>query len=129
MINNNEENQALTNNLLDENFGNINLNKKLMLSTGDIKKDYDILGLVFGNSVSSKNVFKDMGAQLKSIVGGKIGSYEKLLFESREKAKNQMIKNAILLKADGIIFIKQSTSAIMQQASEVSFMGTAIKFK
>lgn len=108
---------------------NNSIEKKIILSTGDIKEEYEILGLVFGNVVSSKNVFKDMGAQLKSIVGGKIGSYQKLLTESRNTAKNKMIESAIELDADGIIFIKQSTSSIMQQASEVSFMGTAIKFK
>lgn len=101
----------------------------LLSTTETINRDYDIIGLVFGNAVQSKNVFKDIGAQFKSVVGGQLGSYQKLLSESRQIALNELIKNAEALSADAIISIKQSTSAIQPGASEVMFVGTAIKFK
>lgn len=102
----------------------------MIITTGDVKdKEYEILGIVSGNEVQTKNVFKDLGAGLKHIVGGSLGSYKKLLTESRQKAIDGMIEEAKALKADAIIWVRQNTSSIVSGASEISMLGTAIKFK
>ena len=48
----------------------------LLITSNDIPgKEFEALGLVSGNTVQSKNVFKDIGAGLRNIVGGEVGSY------------------------------------------------------
>ena len=42
-------------------------------------KNLEMLGIVAGNTVRSKNLVKDFGAGMKSIVGGELGSYQKCL--------------------------------------------------
>ena len=49
-------------------------------------KNLEMLGIVAGNTVRSKNLVKDFGAGMKSIVGGELGSYQKMLAEAREIA-------------------------------------------
>ena len=39
------------------------------------ERSYELLGMVYGNVVTSKNVVQDIGAVLKKIVGGELGSY------------------------------------------------------
>ncbi len=103
---------------------------KIILTTGDItNKEYEILGLAVGNAVQAKNIFKDIGAGLKSMVGGKLGSYKKLLAETRKIVFEELKHNADKMGADAVIWIRQSTSSIMPGASEIAVIGTAIKFK
>ena len=85
------------------------------------------LGMVSGSMVQSKNAFKDIGAGLKSIIGGELGSYTKMLEESRESAINRMVKNAENMGADAIVGIRFSSSAVMQGAAEILVVGTAVK--
>ena len=80
-------------------------------------REYDILGLVKGATIQSKNIGRDFGAGLKSIVGGELTGYTEMMEEARR------------LGADGIVGIRFSTSAIMQGAAEVMAYGTAVKFK
>lgn len=100
----------------------------MIISTGDIPNKYEIIDIVSGNAVQSKDIFKDLGASLKGIVGGKLGSYKKLLQETREMAIEEMKEKANVLGADAIIYVRQTTSSIIQGASEISVLGTAIRF-
>lgn len=86
-------------------------------------------GLVFGSVVKSKNVVKDVGAGFKSLVGGRLGSYEKLLNESREEAIQQMEDKAKELGANAIICTRLNTSTIIEGASEIIAYGTAVVLK
>ena len=92
----------------------------MLLTTTELVmgKEYDVLGLVKGATIQSKNIGKDFGAGLKSIVGGELKGYTEMM---EEEAKR--------LGADGIVGIRFSTSAIMQGAAEVMAYGTAVKFK
>ena len=88
------------------------------------EKNYELLGMVYGNVVTSKNVVQDIGAVLKKIVGGELGSYTKLLNEATQK----MEWEAKQLGADAVIDVRYSTSQIMAGAAEIIVYGTAIKF-
>ncbi len=92
-------------------------------------RNYKYLGAVKGNTVRAKNVFSDIGAGLKNIVGGKLGAYIKLLTDAREEAEGEMIKDAERLGADAVIGVRYTTSSVMQGASEMLVYGTAIKFE
>ena len=93
------------------------------------ERSYELLGMVYGNVVTSKNVVQDIGAVLKKIVGGELGSYTKLLNEARDEATQKMEWEAKQLGADAVIDVRYSTSQIMAGAAEIIVYGTAIKFK
>lgn len=92
-------------------------------------KEFEIIGLVNGNTVQSKNAIKDLGAGLKSIIGGEVGSYMKMISEARETATQRMVEMAEGMGADAIVGIRYGSSSIMEGASELFAYGTAVKFK
>ena len=92
-------------------------------------KDIEALGLVKGSTVQSKNMFKDMGQGFKSMVGGELKSYTKMMNESREIATKRMIEEAQSMGADAIIGVRFATSSVLQGASEIMAFGTAVKIK
>ena len=103
----------------------------MLLTTTELVmgKEYDVLGLVKGATIQSKNIGKDFGAGLKSIVGGELKGYTEMMEEARDIAMQRMEEEARRLGADGIVGIRFSTSSIRQGAAECMAYGTAVKFK
>lgn len=91
-------------------------------------KELEMLGLVKGSTIQSKNIGRDITQGLKSLVGGELASYTKMMDEARDIATQKMIKEAEALKADAIVNVRFATSAIIQGAAEVMAYGTAVKF-
>ena len=60
----------------------------------------EILGIVRGNTIRARHVGRDVLAGLKSIVGGEISDYTKMIAESREQSLDRMIQAAAELGAD-----------------------------
>ena len=89
----------------------------------------ETLGLVRGSTVRARNFGRDIFAGIKNIVGGEISEYTKLLADSREQAIYRMVQDAEKLKADAIINVRFTTSAVMQGSSEILAYGTAVKLK
>ena len=85
------------------------------------------LDVVYGSTVRSKHVGKDLFASLKNIVGGELTAYTELLEESRQEAIDRMIVKAEALGADAVVGLRFSTSSIAQGASELFVYGTAVK--
>lgn len=92
-------------------------------------KEYEVLGIVKGTIVHSKNFGRDIMAGLKTLVGGEIVGYTEMLNEARQIATKRMVDEAEALGADAVIGIHYGSSAVMQSAAEVIAYGTAIKFK
>ncbi len=92
-------------------------------------REIEVLDLVKGTIVQSKNFGKDFMAGMKTLVGGEIVSYTELLIESRQIATKRMVDEAEALGADAVINVRYGSSSLMQSASEVIVYGTAIKFK
>lgn len=92
-------------------------------------QEFDVLGMVKGNVVQSKNLGKDIGAGFKTLVGGELKGYTEMLQEARQIATKRMVDEAESLGADAVINVKFSSAAIMQGAAEVIAYGTAVKFK
>ena len=84
------------------------------------------LDVVYGSTVRSKHVGRDLLAGLKNIVGGELTAYTELLEESRQEAMNRMIEKARALGANAVVGIRFSTSNIAQGASELFVYGTAV---
>lgn len=84
------------------------------------------IDVVYGSTVRSKHVGRDLLASLKNIVGGELTAYTELLEESRQEAMDRMIAKAQSLGANAVIGIRFSTSNIAQGASELFVYGTAV---
>lgn len=91
-------------------------------------KKYQVLGLVKGNMVQTKNFGKDIGASFKTLVGGEVTAYTQMMDESREMATQRMIEEAKALGADAIVMVRFASSSVMQGAAEVIAYGTAVAF-
>ncbi len=86
------------------------------------------LGMVTGNTVQSKNAFKDIGAGFRNLVGGEVVSYTKMLAEAREVAVSRMVAQAQSMGADAVVCVRFSSASIMEGTAELMASGTAVKF-
>ncbi len=102
----------------------------MLLTTTDLipGRNYEIIGLVKGSMIQSKNIGRDIGQSLKSVVGGELKDYTLMMNESRAVATKRMVEEAESQGADAIIAIRYGTSAIAAAAAEVFAYGTAVKF-
>ena len=91
-------------------------------------KELEVLGLVKGTVVQSKNFGKDFMAGMKTLVGGEIVSYTEMLTEARQIATKRMVDEAEALGADAVINIRYGSSSVMQGAAEIVVYGTAVKY-
>ncbi len=103
----------------------------MLLSTTDTipGKELEVLGLVQGNTIQTVNAVRDIGASLKTLVGGELTKYVEMMNKARELATSRMIKEAQDLGADAIVGVRYTSSSIMQSAAESMAYGTAVKFK
>ena len=85
------------------------------------------LGLVQGSTIQSKNMFKDMGSGFKSMVGGELKAYTKMMEQARELATSRMIEQATNMGADAIVCMRFNSASVMQGAAEIMAYGTAVK--
>ena len=90
-------------------------------------KELEVLGIVKGTVVQSKNFGKDFMAGMKTLVGGEITGYTEMLNEARQIATKRMVDEAEAMGADAIINIRYGSSAGMQGAAEVIAYGTAVR--
>ena len=92
-------------------------------------KDLEMLGLVKGSTIQTINALRDIGAGLKTLVGGELTKYNEMMDKARAIATNRMVEEAQKLGADAIVCARYATSAIMQSAAEVMAYGTAVRFR
>jgi uncharacterized protein YbjQ (UPF0145 family) len=65
-------------------------------------------------------------AGLRSVVGGEISEYTKLMAEAREQAVDRMVEEAQKLGANAVVEVRFSTSEVMKAAAELLAFGTAV---
>ena len=102
----------------------------MKMTTQDRFEDATIiktLGLVRGNTIRSRHLGKDILAGLRSLIGGEITEYTKMLAEAREQSLDRMIAEAKKLGADAIVAVRFVTAPVMQGAAELLAYGTAVK--
>ncbi len=92
-------------------------------------KELEMLGLVKGSTIQSKNVGRDITQSFKTLVGGELKSYTEMMNEARALATKRMVAEAEALGADAIVNIRYASAAVMQGAAEVMAYGTAVKFR
>lgn len=92
-------------------------------------KELEMLGLVKGSTIQTRNVGKDITQGFKTLVGGELTAYNEMMNSARALATKRMVEEAEALGADAVVNIRYASAAIMQGAAEVMAYGTAVKFK
>ncbi len=85
------------------------------------------LGLVRGNTIRARHLGRDIMAGLKSLIGGEIEEYTKMMGEAREQSLDRMRAEARALGADAVTDVRFSTSYLMGGAAEILVYGNAVK--
>ncbi|MDH3629752.1 MAG: YbjQ family protein [Gammaproteobacteria bacterium] len=104
----------------------------MLITTQDEFADHDIvetIGLVRGNTIRARHIGKDILAGLRTIIGGEISEYTKMLAESREQSIDRMIAEAKSKKANGVVAMRFTTSPVMQGSAELLAYGTAVRIR
>lgn len=91
-------------------------------------KEFEMLGLVKGSTIQTKNIGRDITQSFKTLVGGELKSYTDMMNTARALATKRMAAEAEEMKADAVVNIRYASSAVKQGAAEVMAYGTAVRF-
>ncbi len=102
----------------------------MLVTTSDTipGQNFQVLGLVRGNIVTSKHLGRDFMAGVKQLVGGEIKTYTDMTNEARQVAEDRMIEEAASLGADAIVTMRFAGEALDPGVTEMLAYGTAVKF-
>jgi uncharacterized protein YbjQ (UPF0145 family) len=103
-------------------------NDILVVTTENIPgyKVTKVYGEVFGVVSRSRNLVSNIGAGLKSIVGGEIGAYTKLVEENRQQALAHLREDAAKVGANAIVMMRFDTESIAEGVGATVAYGTAV---
>lgn len=102
----------------------------LIVTTDSINgKELEMLGMVEGSTIQTKNIGRDITQSFKTLVGGELKAYNEMMNDARALATKRMVQKAEALGADAIVAVRYSSSAVMQGAAEVIAYGTAVKYR
>ena len=106
----------------------------MLLTTTNTIENKNIVryvGLVTGEAIIGANLFRDIFAGIRDIVGGRSGSYEEVLREAKDNAVSEMEENARRLGANAVIGIDLDYETVGQNGSMlmVTASGTAVIFE
>src|SRR5690242_3422885 len=87
----------------------------------------EVYGEVMGLTVRSRNVGSQIGAGLKSIIGGELKGMTKALIDSREQVRQRMVEEAEAHGANAIIAMRFDTSEMGGNWTEICAYGTAVR--
>jgi uncharacterized protein YbjQ (UPF0145 family) len=87
----------------------------------------EVFGEVMGLTVRSRNIGSQIGAQLKSIVGGELKGMTKSLVDSRRDVMQRMVEEAEAKGANAIIAMRFDTSEMGPNWTEICAYGTAVR--
>ena len=87
----------------------------------------EVQGEVFGLTVRSRHLGSQIGAGLKSLVGGELKGMTKMLAEGREHATERLVEEAQAKGADAIVAFRFDTSELGSTWTEICAYGTAVR--
>ena len=95
----------------------------------DGKPVKNYIGIVTGETIIGANIFKDFFASIRDVVGGRSGSYEKVLREAKDTALKEMTENAIGLGANAVVGVDLDYETIGKGGGMlmVTASGTAVR--
>ena len=101
----------------------------MILSTTATLQDRKITayhGIVTGECIMGANVFRDLFAGIRDIVGGRSGAYEEVIGKAKDEAIAEMIERAERMHANAIIGIDIDYETIGGSMLMVAVSGTAV---
>ncbi|HWB23770.1 MAG TPA: YbjQ family protein [Gaiellaceae bacterium] len=87
----------------------------------------EVFGEVFGLTVRSRNVGSQIGAGLKSILGGELKGMTKALADSREQVIARMVEEAEAKGGNAVVSMRFDTSEMGTNWTEICAYGTAVR--
>lgn len=102
------------------------------ISTANEIPGYEIIetkGFVFGLTVRSRGAGGQISASVRSLFGGEIKEYVKMMEETRDEALKRMIDHAKQMDANAIIAARYDSNDISQVMQEILAYGTAVVVK
>jgi uncharacterized protein YbjQ (UPF0145 family) len=92
------------------------------------KKITSYLGIVTGEAIIGANLFRDIFAGIRDIVGGRSGSYEEVLREAKNNALSEMQDNAMKMGANAVVGVDLDYETVGTNGSMlmVTASGTAV---
>ena len=103
----------------------------LITTTNDVPgyEVEEVLGEVFGLTVRSRNVGSQIGAGLKSLVGGELKGMTKALADSREQVIERLTEEAQSRGGNAILAMRFDTSEMGGTWTEICAYGTAVRVR
>lgn len=103
----------------------------IVTTTGSIegKPVSEYLGVVSGETILGTNIFRDIGAQIRNVIGGRTAGYEKELRSARETALKEMQEAAEALGANAVLGVKIDYETVGGSMLMVTASGTAVKLQ
>jgi len=89
----------------------------------------EVLGEVFGLTVRSRNVGSQIGAGLKSLVGGELKGMTKALVDSREQVIERLTEEAQKRGGNAVLAMRFDTSEMGGTWTEICAYGTAVRVR
>lgn len=86
----------------------------------------EVFGEVFGLTVRSRNLGSQIGAGLKSLVGGELKGMTKMLADGRQHATDRLVEEAQAKGANAVIAFRFDTSELGSTWTEICAYGTAV---
>ncbi len=101
----------------------------LMTTTDAIPgKNYEIIGIVQGNTIQTKNIGRDFTQGLRHIAGGELKAYVDMVSKARALATERMLEEAQMMGADAVVGLRYTSSTVAAGAAEILAFGTAVKY-
>ena len=89
----------------------------------------EVYGEVFGLIVRSRNLFSNIGASFRTVFGGEVKGYTRLLADTREQALERLRNEAAAKGANAVLMMRFDSGDIGGVMNEVVAYGTAVKVK
>ena len=99
----------------------------MLLTTTDLKVEYEVLGIVRGNKVKAVHLGRDILAFFKNLTGGEVRQYAELMTGVRNAAMDEMVEEAKGMGANAVIGIRFASSQVASGMAEILVYGTAVK--
>ena len=85
-----------------------------------------VLGPAFGLTVRSRGLGGNIAAGFRSLAGGEVASYTKLLEDARRQAVDRLVASATAAGANAVVMMRFDSSEIGKTMSEIVAYGTAV---
>jgi uncharacterized protein YbjQ (UPF0145 family) len=107
-------------------------NDTVLVSTMNDVPGYKVVAVyseVFGLICRGRNAFSNIGAGLRTILGGEVGGYTQLLSDSREQAIERLRKAAMEKGGNAVLAMRFDCNEIGNIISEIAAYGTAVRIE